>query len=352
MFIYNPCKILHSVFINTFVANANCMLEQRFDIEELKGLKTEDFLPYALTLMQYQAANNSVYGEWVKLMQLQLEAVNHLTNIPFLPIHFFKTHAVHCGAICPTFHFESSGTTQDLVSKHYIKELSVYEASFMECFRQFYGDPKNFCILGLLPNYLERQHSSLVYMTHHLIEASGHPKNGFYLYDFENLNTTLAELEKHQQPTLLIGVSFALMDFVDQFPQKLVNTTVMETGGMKGRKQELTKAALHAYLAKGFGLDKIHSEYGMTELLSQAYSKGDGLYRCPPWMKVLVADESDPTELSTTGRGVLHVIDLANVNSCAFIATEDLGVVYPDGSFEVIGRLDQSARRGCSLLVV
>ena len=352
MFIYNPCKILHSVFINTFVANANRMLEQRFDIEELKGLKTEDFLPYALTLMQYQAANNSVYGEWVKHMQVQLGAVNHLTNIPFLPIHFFKSHAVYSGANCPTFHFESSGTTQDLVSKHYVEELSVYEASFMECFRQFYGDPKSFCILGLLPNYLERQHSSLVYMIHHLIEASGHPQNGFYLYDFENLDKTLAELEKQQQPTLLIGVSFALMDFVDAYPQQLKQTIVMETGGMKGRKQELTKTALHAYLAEGFGLDKIHSEYGMTELLSQAYSKGDGLYRCPPWMKVLVADESDPTELSATGRGVLHIIDLANVNSCAFIATEDLGVVYPDGSFEVIGRLDQSARRGCSLLVV
>ena len=174
----------------------------------------------------------------------------------------------------------------------------------------------------------------------------------FYLYDFENLNHTLATLEKEQQKTLLIGVSFALMDFVDAYPQTLNHTMVMETGGMKGRKQELTKPALHAYLANGFGLETIHSEYGMTELLSQAYSKGGGIYACPPWMKVLVADESDPTALNATGRGVLHIIDLANFNSCAFIATEDIGIVHPDGSFEVLGRLDQSARRGCSLLVV
>jgi hypothetical protein len=222
----------------------------------------------------------------------------------------------------------------------------------MQCFQQFYGSPKDYCILGLLPSYLERQHSSLVYMTDHLIQASSNPSSGFYLYDFNQLNATLAALEKAQQKTLLIGVSYALIDFVDLFPQTLNHTIVMETGGMKGRKQELTKPALHAYLSDGFGVQNIHSEYGMTELLSQAYSKGEGIYICPPWMKVLVADESDPTALNTTGRGVLHIIDLANVNSCAFIATEDIGMVYPDGSFEVLGRLDQSARRGCSLLVV
>jgi hypothetical protein len=228
----------------------------------------------------------------------------------------------------------------------------VYEQSFMQCFQEFYGAPQDYCILGLLPNYLERQHSSLVYMTQHLIQASKDVRSGFYLYDFEKLNQTLARLEKEQQKTLLIGVSFALMDFVDTYPQTLNHTLVMETGGMKGRKQELTKPALHAYLANGFGIDTIHSEYGMTELLSQAYSKGEGIYTCPPWMKVLVADESDPTALSVTGRGVLHIIDLANHHSCAFIATEDIGIVHPDESFEVIGRLDQSARRGCSLLVV
>ena len=325
---------------------------QSIDIGVLKGLDTSSFLAHAISLMQEQALNNAVYKEWVHLMHVDLGLVNSLEQIPFLPIHFFKTHAIYTGKECPNFHFESSGTTQDTVSKHYVQELGVYEQSFMHCFEEFYGSPKDYCILGLLPNYLERQHSSLVYMAHHLIEASGHPKSGFYLYDFDELNACLTKLEQAQQKTLLIGVSFALMDFVDAYPQNLSHTIVMETGGMKGRKQEITKQALHTYLSNGFGLQKVHSEYGMTELLSQAYSKGGGVYVCPPWMKVLVADESDPSAISVSGRGVLHIIDLANVHSCAFIATEDVGIVYADGSFEVIGRLDQSARRGCSLLVV
>jgi len=325
---------------------------ENWNMEDLKDLAPSNFLQTALSLMQYQAKNNAVYSEWVRSLKLQLDNVNCLEEIPFIPIHFFKTHAIYTGTECPKFHFESSGTTQDIVSKHFVKDLKVYEQSFMKCFEQFYGAPKDYCILGLLPNYLERQHASLVYMTNQLIQASTHPKSGFYLYDFEKLNHTLDALEKEQQKTLLIGVSFALMDFVDLYPQALKHTLVMETGGMKGRKQELTKPALHAYLTNGFGVQSIHSEYGMTELLSQAYSKGGGIYHCPPWMKVLVADEADPTALNTTGRGVLHIIDLANFNSCAFIATEDIGEVYSDGSFEVIGRLDQSARRGCSLLVV
>jgi phenylacetate-coenzyme A ligase PaaK-like adenylate-forming protein len=328
------------------------MHAESWNMEDLKGLEPSNFLPKALSLMQYQATNNVVYREWIESMKVALDRVKSLEDIPFLPIDFFKTFAIYTGSECPSFYFESSGTTQDKVSKHFVKDLNVYEESFMKCFNQFYGTPKDYCILGLLPNYLEREHSSLVYMTQHLIQASKDARSGFYLYDFENLNHTLATLEKEQQKTLLIGVSFALMDFVDTYPQKLKHTVVMETGGMKGRKQELTKPALHAYLSNGFGVKAIHSEYGMTELLSQAYSKGEGIYTCPPWMKVLVADESDPTALSSTGRGVLHIIDLANFNSCAFIATEDVGMVYPDGSFDVIGRLDQSARRGCSLLVV
>ena len=325
---------------------------ETWNMEDLKDLVPSNFLDTALSLMQYQAKNNRVYSEWIGSMKLQLDRVKCLEEIPFIPIHFFKTHAIYTGDECPKFHFESSGTTQDIVSKHFVKDLKVYEQSFMECFEKFYGDPKDYCILSLLPNYLERQHSSLVYMTDQIIKASKNSNSGFYLYDFEKLNHTLATLEKEQQKTLLIGVSFALMDFVDAYPQSLKHTIVMETGGMKGRKQELTKPALHAYLANGFGIQCIQSEYGMTELLSQAYSKGAGIYHCPPWMKVLVADESDPTELNATGRGILHIIDLANFNSCAFIATEDIGIVHSDGSFEVIGRLDHSARRGCSLLVV
>jgi phenylacetate-coenzyme A ligase PaaK-like adenylate-forming protein len=328
------------------------MKGETWNMEDLKDLAPSNFLRTALSLMAYQASNNAVYNEWIQSMKLQLDRIECLDQIPFLPIHFFKTHAIYTGTKCPRFYFESSGTTQDIVSKHFVKDLKVYDQSFMECFEQFYGSPKDYCILGLLPNYLERQHSSLVYMTDQFIQASANPKSGFYLYDFENLNMTLAALEKAQQKTLLIGVSYALMDFVDAYPQSLKHTMVMETGGMKGRKAELTKPALHAYLADGFGVNSIHSEYGMTELLSQAYSKGEGIYTCPPWMKVLVADESDPTALNATGRGVLHIIDLANFNSCAFIATEDIGMVHSDGSFEVLGRLDQSARRGCSLLVV
>ena len=328
------------------------MQGESWNMEDLKGLEPSNFMQMALSIMQYQAKNNAVYSEWVESMKVALDTVKSLEQIPFLPIDFFKTHAIYTGTTCPSFYFESSGTTQDTLSKHFVKDLSVYEQSFMLCFQQFYGAPQDYCILGLLPNYLERQHSSLVYMTQHLIQASKDVRSGFYLYDFNKLNETLAKLEKEQQKTLLIGVSFALMDFVDTYPQTLKHTLVMETGGMKGRKQELTKPALHAYLANGFGIETIHSEYGMTELLSQAYSKGEGIYTCPPWMKVLVADESDPTALSATGRGVLHIIDLANHHSCAFIATEDIGIVHPDGSFEVIGRLDKSARRGCSLLVV
>ena len=328
------------------------MQVESWNMEDLKGLESSNFLSKALSLMQYQASNNAVYREWVQSMKVDLDGVKIFEQIPFLPIDFFKTHAIYTGSECPSFYFESSGTTQDIVSKHFVKDLSVYEESFMECFQQFFGAPHDYCILGLLPNYLERQHSSLVYMTQHLIQASKDARSGFYLYDFEKLNHTLAMLEKEQKKTILIGVSFALIDFVDAYPQSLKHTMVVETGGMKGRKQELTKPALHAYLANGFGVESIHSEYGMTELLSQAYSKGEGIYTCPPWMKVLVADESDPTALCTTGRGVLQIIDLANLYSCAFIATEDIGIVHPDGSFEVIGRLDQSSRRGCSLLVV
>jgi hypothetical protein len=302
--------------------------------------------------MQYQAKNNRVYSEWIGSMKLQLDRVRCLEEIPFIPIHFFKTHAIYTGDECPKFHFESSGTTQDIVSKHFVKDLKVYEQSFMECFEKFYGDPKDYCILSILPNYLERQHSSLVYMTDQLIKASKNSNSGFYLYNFEKLNHTLATLEKEQQKTLLIGVSFALMDFVDAYPQSLKHTKVMETGGMKGRRKELTRAEVHETLMNAFQVPTIHGEYGMTELLSQAYATGNGIYKCPPWMRVLVTEEEDPLTVKTSGRGTLQVIDLANIHSCSFIATEDVGAVYADGSFEVFGRMDHSALRGCSLMVI
>ena len=319
------------------------MLKPPFDINELWSLPPADFLTKSKQLSQWQAQMNPVYKEWIELARLK--------DIPFLPISFFKTHDVFIGDN-PEIHFESSGTTADVVSKHWVSDLSLYEQSFNHCFNLFYGDPSEYCIIGLLPSYLERSHSSLVYMVDHLIKRSGHSSSGFYLNEFEKLDTLLKELESKKQKTILIGVSFALMDFADAFPQQLKQTIVMETGGMKGRRVELIKSELHQYLKERLGVEQIHSEYGMTELLSQAYSIKDGLFKCPPWMKVLVSDEEDPTQLKTSGRGVLHVIDLANIYSCAFIATQDMAELFEDGSFKVLGRTDNSDRRGCSLLVV
>lgn len=314
-----------------------------FDIQDLWDLSPADFTQKSSELSQWQAQHNPVYKEWIQLARL--------TGIPFLPISFFKTHPVFVGDQ-PSIHFESSGTTTDVVSKHWVSDLSLYEQSFNHCFKMFYGDPSEYCIIGLLPSYLERGHSSLVYMVDHLIKQSSHASSGFYLNEFEKLDIVLKQLESKNQKTILIGVSFALMDFADAFPQQLKSTIVMETGGMKGRRVELIKSELHQYLKERLGVDHIHSEYGMTELLSQAYSVKDGLFICPPWMKILVSDEEDPTQLKTSGRGILHVIDLANIYSCAFIATQDIAELYVDGSFKVLGRTDNSDRRGCSLLVV
>jgi hypothetical protein len=274
-----------------------------------------------------------------------------MNQIPFLPISFFKTHDVFIGDQ-PSTLFESSGTTMDVVSKHWVSNTGIYEESFLKCFKLFYGAPTDYCVIGLLPSYLERNHSSLVHMVDDLIKKSNHPDSGFYLDDFASLDKVLKKLALQKQQVWLIGVSFALIDFSAAFPQQLNNTIIIETGGMKGRKQELTKMELHTLLAKQFGVQKIHAEYGMTELLSQAYSHGDGVFTCPPWMKVLVSDEDDPTLLKSIGRGVLHIIDLANIYSCSFIATQDLGEINEDGSFQVLGRVDASDRRGCSLMVV
>ncbi len=273
-------------------------------------------------------------------------------SIPALPISFFKTQTVVATDFTPQAVFESSGTTQTQTSRHLVKDLSLYESSFLHAFRQFYGEVKDWCILGLLPSYLERQHSSLVYMVNELIGQSKHPDSGFYLDEHEKLAQTLTGLELQGQKTLLIGVTFGLLDFAAACPQKLNHTIVMETGGMKGRRKELTRAEVHELLQTGLGIDQVHSEYGMTELLSQAYSAGDGRFICPPWMKVMVRDAEDPLTIQPHGRGILQVIDLANLYSCSFIATEDVGMVHEDGSFEVWGRLDNSDVRGCSQLVV
>jgi hypothetical protein len=324
------------------------VIKPPINLQDLWTLPKEDFYGVSKKIFDWQATYNHVYQQWVNLNKT---AAQDLTTIPFLPIAFYKTQEILIGPI-PNTLFESSGTTQDVTSKHWVQDANLYEQSFLNCFNLFYGAPSDYCILGLLPSYLERKHSSLVYMVDHLIKASNHADSGFYLDDFKKLDQTIKKLEAIKQPVWLIGVSFALTDFAEAFPQKLIHTIVLETGGMKGRKTELTREELHEVLSKNLGTKNIQSEYGMTELLSQAYALKDGLFKCPPWMKVLVADEEDPLALKETGRGVLHIIDLANIYSCSFIATEDLGEIFADGSFKVIGRVDASERRGCSLLVV
>ena len=322
-----------------------------FNIVSLWNLPADQFLETAKELCVFQAKNNPVYNQWITLSNQSIDNLETINSIPFLPISFFKNQEVYIGEK-PSTLFESSGTTQDVVSKHWVADTNLYEASFLNCFQRFYGNPADYCIIGLLPSYLERKHSSLVYMVDKLIQASGHPQSGFYLNEFEKLDQVLKQLEANKTNTWFMGVSFGLIDFSTAYPQQLKFTTVIETGGMKGRKEELTKEALHALLKNNLGVNTIHSEYGMTELLSQAYSLGNGIFKCPPWMKVLVGEEQDPTALKAKGRGVLHIIDLANIYSCAFIATQDMGEVYEDGSFQVLGRLDHSDRRGCSLLVL
>lgn len=304
-----------------------------------------------LQLFRFQYGQNAVYRQWCDLMQCTPDSIKTPAAIPALPISFFKSHSVTSTSFTPELVFESSGTTGAQTSRHFVKDASIYRESFLRAFRMFYGEPKDWCVIGLLPSYLERQHSSLVYMVDKLIKMSGHACSGFYLNDHERLAQTLARTESEGQRTILIGVTFGLLDFAAAYPQQLNHTIVMETGGMKGRRRELTREEVHQQLQNDLGLSTIHSEYGMTELLSQAYSAGKGRFICPPWMRVLVRSEEDPLQVSTTGRGLLEIIDLANCYSCAFIATDDVGQVFADGSFEVWGRLDHSDIRGCSLLV-
>ena len=322
-------------------------------INNIFSVIPESITALAADVFRFQYENNQVYQDWCKIIGTEtFEKTNAIQHIPFLPIGLFKSHEIVSTTFTPEAIFESSGTTKTINSKHLVKDISIYRESFTKAFSMFYGNIEEWCIIGLLPSYLERNNSSLVMMVNELIKACKHPNSGFYLHNFEALHKTLTTLEQQKQKTLLIGVTFALLDFAEQFPISLQHTTIMETGGMKGRKQEMTREEVHAALSKGLGVDAIHSEYGMTELMSQAYSIGNGLFVCPPWMKVLVRDEDDPLTIKEHGKGILNVIDLANKYSCSFIATDDVGIVYEDGSFEVKGRLDNSDIRGCSLLVV
>ena len=312
-----------------------------------------DFNRVALAVFRHQFKHNSVYRSFCDLLYKHPSDVKTLKQIPFLPIQFFKSHKVVSTTKPSEATFTSSGTTGSIVSKHFVSDLEIYKHSFRYGFKSFYGAVEDYTVLALLPSYLEREGSSLVYMANDMIEQSKQPESGFYLHDLEALKNTLLRLEAKAEKTLLIGVSYALLDLIESHSFNLKHTIVMETGGMKGQRKELVKSELHSILRHGFGIDKIHSEYGMTELLSQAYSKGDGVFEMPSWMKILTRDPEDALSIQPIGKsGGVNVIDLANINSCAFIATQDLGRIHVNGSFEILGRFDESDIRGCNLMVL
>ena len=315
------------------------------------GSSTE-FEELALEIFRFQSRHNPVYRRYLELMKTLPEKVLEITSIPFLPVEFFRTHTILSGNRKPEVVFESSGTTRVDKSKHFVADTSLYRESFARGFRLFYGNPEDYCILALLPSYIDRTDSSLVYMAEHLIRESGHPGSGFYLDDYAGLADRIKKLEIMGQKCLLLGVSFALLDLADQYPIPLEHTIVVETGGMKGRREEITRHELHTRLRDSFGLEQIHSEYGMTELLSQAWSKRDGIFHSPPWMKVLLRDPYDPMTVGYSGRsGGINIIDLANIHSCSFLATQDIGKITADRGFEVLGRFDLSELRGCNLML-
>lgn len=314
---------------------------------------TREFEKISLEVFRHQYHHVALYRKFCDLLKISPQTVTQPSRIPFLPIEFFKSHHIIAQGEKPQITFTSSGTTGAVTSKHLVSDLNWYEKSFNLAFESFYGKIQDLVILALLPSYLEREGSSLVYMVNHLIQKSGHPESGFYLDDLEKLKITLETLEKKGKKVLLIGVSFALLDLVEAHTFNLKNTVIMETGGMKGRRREMIREELHQILKKGFGVDHIHSEYGMTELLSQAYSAGDGIFTCPPWMKMYIRDPEDAlTYLPPHKTGGINLIDLANFNSCSFIATQDLGKDLGNGKTEILGRFDNSDIRGCNLMVI
>ncbi|WP_397444764.1 acyl transferase [Polaribacter sp. R77954] len=318
------------------------------------NIKTEqEFTKVTLDIFKHQFKNNRVYRSFCDLLYKHPADVSCIEDIPFLPIQFFKSKKVLSSLDEVNEIFTSSGTTGSITSKHYVTNISLYQESYLKGFAHFYGNIEEYIVLALLPNYLERKGSSLVFMVDDLIKKTKNPESGFYLNNLDELAKKLYFLNQKNQKVLLIGVSFALLDLVEKQNFTLNNTTIMETGGMKGRRKELIRDELHKILTDGFGVTKIHSEYGMTELLSQAYSKGNGIFETPPWMKILTRDTEDALSIQQTGKtGGINVIDLANYNSCSFIATQDLGKVYQNNTFEIIGRFDNSDLRGCNLMVL
>lgn len=322
--------------------------------KEIFDIKSEEQFKFAaFEVFKHQFENNKTYRSFCDLLYIHPADVQSIAQIPFLPIQFFKSRKILSSKDEIQEIFTSSGTTGSITSQHFVTDIKLYQESYLKGFAHFYGNIKDYVVLGLLPNYLERNGSSLVFMVNDLIEKSTHIDSGFYLHNLDELAQKIITLDKSGQKILLIGVSFALLDLIEKHQFSLKNTIVMETGGMKGRRKELVRAELHEVLKKGFGVSEIHSEYGMTELLSQAYSKGNGIFKTPPWMKILIRDTEDAlTILPNQKTGGINVIDLANYNSCSFIATQDLGKIYENGTFEIIGRFDNADIRGCNLMVL
>ncbi len=313
----------------------------------------KQFEKIALKVFRFQHENNLVYRAFCDLLKIEPQKVKTLQQIPFLPIQFFKSHAVVSNTNPVQNTFTSSGTTGMITSKHLVTDISIYEESYRQGFSEFYGNIEDYVVLALLPSYLEREGSSLIYMVEDLIQLSNHPESGFYLHNHEELIKKLTELDQSGQNVILIGVTFALLDLIEKHQFQLQNTIIMETGGMKGKRKEMIRDELHQQLCEGFGVTAIHSEYGMTELLSQAYSLGEGVFECPSWIQILIRDTEDALTYIPQGKtGGINVIDLANINSCSFIATQDLGKKNPNNSFEVLGRFDNSDIRGCNLMVL
>jgi phenylacetate-coenzyme A ligase PaaK-like adenylate-forming protein len=313
----------------------------------------KQFEKTALKVFRYQHENNLVYREFCDLMKVESQKIKTLQQIPFLPIQFFKSHTVVSNTNPVENTFTSSGTTGLTTSKHLVTDTSIYTKSYQKGFSQFYGNVADYVVLALLPSYLEREGSSLIYMVEDLIQLSNHDESGFYLHNHDELIKKLTKLDQSGQNVILIGVTFALLDLIEKHQFQLRNTVIMETGGMKGRRKEMIREELHQQLCEGFGVSAIHSEYGMTELLSQAYSLGEGVFECPSWIQILIRDTEDALTYIQQGKtGGINVIDLANINSCSFIATQDLGKKNPNNSFEVLGRFDNSDIRGCNLMVL
>jgi len=312
-----------------------------------------DFTKVALDVFKYQFENNKTYRSFCDLLNVHPSDINLLAQIPFLPIQFFKSRKIVSSNDEIQEIFTSSGTTGSITSQHFVTDIELYKESYVNGFAHFYGDIKDYVVLALLPNYLERNGSSLVFMVNDLIRKTNQSESGFYLHNLDELTQKLIKLDKNGQKIILIGVSFALLDLIEKYQFSLKNTIIMETGGMKGRRKELVRAELHEVLKNGFGVAKIHSEYGMTELLSQAYSVGNGIFKTPPWMKILIRDTEDAlTILPNQKTGGINIVDLANYNSCSFIATQDLGKINENGTFEIIGRFDNADIRGCNLMVL